>query len=384
MTDTPAPMPGEEAVAQWLAAQQDDLTDGLAPFLDVEAGLHEVEVYACHNDLVHGLGQVLDVEAGLAAILPSPAFPPGSATTNDCDAAGHMPIRTVDDITPRMRLTLRSHPVTMLSIFGGFLTRVVELTRALDHAPNLGHAYDRPINNVLALDLHSALTRVRNRARALDLDLAQDLDRVLRSGFEEDLYMALTSDRERGRERDLGVASARARKLARDLALVLRDALTRERGYVYRDSVRDHALDRVLDCARTRDRDLATDLAVALHDALDHDLDRARDCALALSHCLDRTVSSSLGLEGTEGLSGALLEGVLDDFTGADLRGLGLTDLHLVGMRWSSGTRWPQHIDREWLSRRSRETPPGSGIFTVLRPRPGSGGVRGGSPVPVW
>jgi hypothetical protein len=154
----------------------------------------------------------------------------------------------------------------------------------------------------------------------------------------------------------------------------------------------ERALDRYRDLDRAIDRDRARSLAVdldlapacALARDLGHagDLDRARLLALDLGRSLARArtgtrslaselagaLSNSLGIEHVDELAAALLDGALDDFSQADLSGVDLADIGLVGVRWSlSGTNWPPGVDVEALMRQSEETGPGSGIYVITR-----------------
>jgi uncharacterized protein YjbI with pentapeptide repeats len=61
-------------------------------------------------------------------------------------------------------------------------------------------------------------------------------------------------------------------------------------------------------------------------------------------------------------------QGVLHDFTEADLSAVDLTGVDLEGVRWSErGTRWPASMDVDQLRRVSRETEPGAGVYVVTR-----------------
>ena len=69
------------------------------------------------------------------------------------------------------------------------------------------------------------------------------------------------------------------------------------------------------------------------------------------------------------GLAAALLEGVLDDFTRADLAHADLTGRNLTGIRWSDwGTTWPPGTDTGALRAQSQEVGDGNGIFVIIGP----------------
>ena len=77
-------------------------------------------------------------------------------------------------------------------------------------------------------------------------------------------------------------------------------------------------------------------------------------------------MSESLGIEHLDGLTDALLNGALDDFSQADLSRADLDHIDLMGIHWSvSGTRWPPSLDVEALIQQSEETEPGSGIYVI-------------------
>jgi hypothetical protein len=80
-------------------------------------------------------------------------------------------------------------------------------------------------------------------------------------------------------------------------------------------------------------------------------------------------VGDALGITQTEDLAAALLEGVLDDFTRADLAHAHLAGRDLTGIRWSDwGTTWPPGTDTDALRAQSREVADGSGIYVIADP----------------
>ncbi|MFI6653010.1 hypothetical protein ACIBI8_36085 [Streptomyces sp. NPDC050529] len=367
MTDVPARGRQDEAVDHWLAAQQKTFTNGLAAFLDVEEGLHEVLIYARHGGLVHELGNALDVEAGLAAILPPRTLPPDIVTTSADQAHLQQESNTsIEYIAPETRLILRSHPAIMASIYSGLVANALELAQEHVHPEHLYGDLRSVVARTHAYDLNSVLDRARDRElRGGDyhyrgtyrgtqgLEFALDLTDILHRA----LNRALNRTNARG-DLDLALASALSQDHARDLVLALESAL----GNAH-DLVRERALD------------------PALGQAVDDALALARDLEHALDHALDR-VARFLGLR-TERLATTLLKGTLDDFTRADLRTVDLSGFDLAGVRWSQrGTHWPPTTDVELLKSKSQEVAAGSGIYVVRRGGPGmtvQGGVLGPS-----
>lgn len=273
----------------------------LGRLLDVEAGLREVLVAVEHDATGRSLD--LDVEAGLAAIVPEadPPAPPADATPPAGRTAGLVATLLLALDTPS-RLALRTHPAidvlgTALEI-GSALDRAHDLVRALDPARYPGH--ERA--NDLARDLERALARTGARHR--DDDAALDNDHL------RNLDHALNRDIDR----------------ARDLARTLADWLGHDHGRIVAD-----ALARNLGSTRELARNLARGFA--------HD------------HTLppDFSVRLDLDLDGDRdlGIRARALDLARHDFTTADLRGIDLSGLSLVGLRWSAATRWPSE---EWRS----------------------------------
>ncbi len=92
------------------------------------------------------------------------------------------------------------------------------------------------------------------------------------------------------------------------------------------------------------------------------------EAVLVVVRRVEEAAARILGIDpsGSRGLSRALKDGVLDDFTTADLRNTDLQTANLQGVYWSSwGTRWPPGFDVERLMHVSREVDPGSGVFRV-------------------
>lgn len=109
------------------------------------------------------------------------------------------------------------------------------------------------------------------------------------------------------------------------------------------------------------------------------DLGAVRGLGAGLRPLTDAVTAKAVAdhaLPGPAGLVDALLTGVLDDFTGADLRGVHPADPALTGIRWSDTTKWPLGTDIAALRTRSTETEPFSRVY-VLGGRSGPAGATG-------
>ena len=223
------------------------------------------------------------------------------------------------------------------------------LARDLDRAHDLGLGLNIGRDRELAFSLNLA------RAAALNLDLGlartRALDRAFDLAFNLDLGLARALARTRFPNPDLLPALERKLAHARKVAyrLSIDRVFTQGPGW---DPARIRALARVW----IRDRALPLELARAL--------DRARELAATTAGVL----SAQLGIAPPEGLTDALLNGALDDFSQADLSQVDLARIGLVGVHWSvSGTRWPPGLDVDALIQQSEETAPGSGIYVITR-----------------
>ena len=386
MSRRPEPDAHDQVAHHWLTQHQHALTQTLDDLLDTEAGLREILFQSHHDAATDNLDTVLDTEAGLTAILPTPTTPPvlptdtHATTHHHADATELLPA-----LSPSERMALRNNP------------DVKTASRALDRA------HDRP----------SLRSDARNRAHALVVDLAQAqaqaLDRALALAVTLDhgLDLNLNYDLEFVHALNHAHAIGHAPALAR--ACDHAHALTRDRGRnhdrdrdLVRDLVRDldlahaadvaHHDDLVLDLVRARARALdlarAVDLARDSDSAarpLDPDLDRAAlaeaNRARAHTHVrghgliveirtaeVGRAIGLALRREPLT-LDKGLLHTLLDDFTSTDLSNVHLTGIDLSGVHWSEHTtQWPPAVGVEALKTRSRETPPGSGTWVILRP----------------
>lgn len=213
----------------------------------------------------------------------------------------------------------------------------------------------RPIGLVVAIqdiyDLACALTRALDHAR----DLGQDHDRA------------------RGLARDLDRALARARDFDHDLARDFAGDLARA---LNRDHDRDYDRDRVFARARTRARTLARAQVRDLSQTLAH-IDVLLPSAAALRTIgLDPRLAPSLDpdltqldVEALYRTAHRLLPALMDlqvDASGVDLSGLelGPGDLKtLVGVMWTTDTCWPDDL-ATFVEHRSRQI--ADGLFQVI------------------
>lgn len=384
---TGPPAHGQEPIDRWLADRHHSLRDGLERFLDIEAGVRDAMLSAEHSDLLSDLDNRLDTEAGLAAILEPP-------TDSPQQRPGIAAVITAAD--PAVRMALRRDPIVTTIIISDLVVRALEIADgfqphpalARDLADDVDRAVDRKIGRTIfglalarecARELARAIAFDLDRARECALDLALALGRNLARDTDLagvlDLVGKVEDARSLAREIVLASDLDHARDLARDILRVL----AYQRG-------RDRGIDRVLDRALARDITLASNIALAddldldragdLDRALARDLARAREIAAEFARDLrDEVVATAgarLGLWSTDALPAALLNGVLDDFTRADLTGLNLGEADLLGVRWSTtGTRWPRETDTDALIARS--DPIASDIYVIRNPGRGRG-----------
>lgn len=365
MTSTPAfsPEPADHGVA----SRHRELLNGLGQYLDPDAGLRDIMLHADHADVIGTLSSHLDTQAGLAAILsPSADASPRSPHQTETAAA----IAAVD---PTVRMTLRRNPVILAAILSDLTVRALTIVDKAHAASERDLTRDRALARIPSSGLGLVLGLVRALAR--DLAVASNLARDLDPDF--DLASAIVAARELARDLTRARASGFDRDLVRALASNLADGLTRARARV-RGRVRDRIPSSGLGLARDAARELARDLdphARDLNLAGTLDLARAHDRARALARARDLAhqtalmVGDALGIRQTEELAAALLEGVLDDFTRANLAHADLTGRDLTGIRWSDwGTMWPPGTDTGALRAQSQEVGDGSGIFVITGP----------------
>jgi hypothetical protein len=332
-----------------LVYQQHKFVVDIVGTLNVEAGLREARVPAYHANLVNDLAQILDIEAGLTAILSAaddftlttelPARnmrwtdtePVATTIPNhrDDEPAEHDTflvglIQAAASWTPSMRLAMRAHPIFTITNFQ---------ERVQDLIVNIGPAGDlaKGLNQMLQRALRRILDRVVGLSPDLNWAFDRDVDQALDSARILGTHLDQILDRIRNHSRDLarnlGSELTHIRTLDRLPALDLGDALD----HILR---LDHALDRNLikttNYAHLDPRDLA------------HSLDHVR----SLVSDLDRIYSFAGELAQTIQAITHFHQ-VLSDVTAADLRKIDLTSIPLLGLRWSTRTRWPPESEEQ-------------------------------------
>jgi hypothetical protein len=280
------------------------------------------------------------------------------------------------------RMSLRRHPVVMAAILSNFVVRAMEIAAAINRgrSGNLDDALIRALTRDLGRDLR----RVREYARVRHLKLyvtvmrgpiiastpgqgrrVRDLTLALLQRFHGALHWAgefgQAVDETLARLLDLRLGLSRDEdlELACELAAGLEPDLNRV--IVLIDSLLE-ARERILNGKR----------ALAQIPDIDRSIDRALDRAFERCRALDRVcaqgVAGRLGISPMEGLTEALLDGAMDDFTSADLTYASLADPDLTGVRWSpSGTIWPPETDVKALLARSEKVGTGGGVLVVRR-----------------
>ncbi|MCX5278301.1 hypothetical protein [Streptomyces virginiae] len=366
----------DQAVNNWLDRHQHTLDNSLDGVLDIEAGLREVLIHSRHDSAVDALSTVLDIEAGLADILPTSPQPRSPITHRHPRAGDSLPAPS-----PADRMALRDHP------------DVKTAKRALDRALSLNTDPRNTLVRDLALDLAGGIDRglarcvARALSRALDDAIARDRDDAIARGRDPDRDLAHALRL----ARDLAHTVRRARTISGDIVKFFRDRVSvRARARDLADALDfaralDALIARALDDAIAQNRDEA--IARALDDAiargrlLDRDLAdalaRVRDLARALGRHVDRAafikirtneVCRAIGLalhREFRVLDAEEVLTLLDNFTHDDLRATDLRGSDLRGVHWSQHTQWPPVVDVEALKTRSKETPPGSGIWII-------------------
>jgi hypothetical protein len=345
---------GPDPIERWLAGQHRTVRDGLGHFLDSGAGLRETAIYSKHTALLSGLAGSLDPEAGLAAILPASA----AAAISSAD--------------PGIRMVLRRHPVILTVILSDLLVRALVIAKATAcgqsarQAADSIHDFDGALDQVR--DLDDAIRRAR------DLDDAVFRARCTIPRQQGPWAMDIRTYHDNG---SLSVASSRVRQLARHLTANFHQARDPDPGRAELSRELDDALQDVSALARILDHDLQRDfdrhLASASYCGCAQSFALALDPAREIARSTALVVRGVLGARRAEGLAAALLAGMLDDFTHADLSHADLGGLALTGVRWSaSGTVWPPGTDVDALRARSWEVTPGTGIYVVAGPDDGS------------
>ncbi|MEU4098358.1 hypothetical protein [Streptomyces sp. NPDC026673] len=304
-----------------ITEHQHALLQGLDSVLNTEAGLREILVHSRHHTLMEALDTVLDVDAGLAGILPAPHSP---SRTTSSGATSAPPGDLRHTISPHARMTVRTHQ--------GVIAARRDLAAAHARADDINHAITSVQEFAGAfVDPATADAKARAFSHALTLLLAG----ALRDA--RDLGQDLAADLAAG-DQAAARAVADADHFARDLAEA-------------RNLVDEFG------CACADDVALALTYARARADGLV--LFRLGGVREALGGLLGRDLSE---------LDEAAIEALLDDYTAADLRDADLSRTDLLGVHWSEQrTRWPEGVDIQDLKSRSQGTPPGSGVYLVVR-----------------
>ncbi|MBG0819015.1 hypothetical protein [Planomonospora sp. ID82291] len=314
----------DDAFDHWLDECQHALIEGLDTVLDVEAGLAEVLLHSRHSALVGDLGTALDVEAGLAEIVPA--------------AASDLPVALPEAHVKKQEPVPAEQFLSLVSHQARFELRrypdVVSIVRALAYALDLD--FDLTRARVLEHDLTSSLTH------ALDLSHALNHARALTRSLIIHLTHAYTYDRNIPRGRDGDFVHKISRILSRDL-------------FVTRALNRVRELNRVLIC--DIDRPLSNDI--------DRALTLTQELISFFVEEAQKVIGAALGRD-LPPLPADSVRAFLEDFTTSDLRGVVLSGIDLIGVRWSAwGTRWPEAVDIETLKARSAEVPMESGIYVI-------------------
>lgn len=273
------------------------------------------------------------------------------------------------------RMAVRSHPVVPAAILSGLAVRSVEIA-ALVNSGRYGDL-NRPLIRALADGLERDLGCARRYALARNLQLGSAVSHRRVSA-------RVLGQSPRGWSSTPAQSLARGFAAAADLAGELVEAI---------DAILANHLDRRLTFSRDEDLQLALELAgnvgftLSRIDALDAGLgerpppgqvrstgrtiSRALGQAAERARTMDRIcvqgLAARLGITTTDGLAQALTDGVLDEFTSADLTCANLAQADLTGVRWSlTGTAWPPGTDIKALLARSEIHP---GDVLVLRHR---------------
>lgn len=232
-------------------------------------------------------------------------------------------------LSPGTRLAMRGQSIVLSIIISDLLTRALAIAivaykfrshrgRVTQEVGELNRGLE--VASRVSRDLYPSSTLVPDLTHARDLAFDHALSLVL--AIEDD-------------SADVGIL---ARDFALDLARLLARILARNR-----------------DFSSTLDLDLG-------------DLDHALHSVLNISASVDEVAARRIGLDGDLRLAPALLAGALVDFTQADLSGVDISNVSLVGIFWSKdGTRWPTGTDAARLVDLSVETDPGSGMYLITR-----------------
>ena len=323
------------------------------------------------RDLTHDIDRALDLAHGLGHKI-------GDRLDRSLDHS-YVIDEGPDDNLPHgfarylAREKARGNARFLAQALGQGIARARTLDRARALALTADPALARDLARDLAADPALAATRTLNRAQTIahNLDIALDPARAFELGRHRDLFpftRDLAVDRSHALAENLRLASSLDRVLADDLARDLVGALGTARKLA---SNLDRALGLGLtrELTYTRDRHINRDRAFARKLARDLHRNRVLDLSLGLSSALGTFAAGRLGLGDAAGIAGAVLAGALDDFTQADLTGIGIAEADLAGIRWSEQhTQWPPKKDLERLRSISEMTEPHSGVWVIRQP----------------
>lgn len=241
-------------------------------------------------------------------------------------------------LSPGTRLAMRGQPIFLAVMISDLLTRAIAIVIVSDKFRLHRYHLTQEVGALSGgLEFISTITSDLYPSSSLVHDLAEPRDLVF------DLDVALV------REGDFAHVRSIARDLARALALALTRLISALSGDVPGDLALALALARTLDLA-----------------GLDLNLDYALHSALSISSSVDEAAARRIDLSSKLRLAPVLLAGALDDFTQADLTGVELSSVSLVGILWSKdGTKWPTGTDVARMLELSVETNPGSGMYLI-------------------
>jgi hypothetical protein len=307
-------------VDDWLIGKFVALVEDLTDSLDLTAGVTEALQPVHFSNLAADLTEHLEIAAGLTAVFTG-AVPVNELNypmiasrrmrqSADSDLLVERTRSLLESVDAPARLQLRADPEYMsfrdsISLIAE-LDRVIHLTESIRHellesgdGDGDGHVRTYSLARRVAQILSVGVTRDRDR----DFYTTHDVD-----------------------------GNYRARVLARDRAFDLCSSLLASHS--------DHA-------GRGLSSRLA-DLLDAVHTARAGILDRSRTRAARLISGISTSqMDAQLASLGTLIELQELLDWMLSDFIGADVRGASLADVPLVGIRWSAATRWPT----DWVER---------------------------------
>ncbi|MEU0879251.1 hypothetical protein ABZ345_11685 [Lentzea sp. NPDC005914] len=298
-----------DALDGWLTGQLASLNSALDDVLDLNRGLADAKLPQVLDGLVVALDDVLDLDAGLTRILPLPAVglpvqPTGEFSVFADDLAG---------LPAEARLAVRTWMSTDLLAAAKELTVVVLRAHALAGYVSRPEEFAR-LRNIAVLEAQGIVADFEPDdppGRALQLDTVEFVHTLKRApGYNSRVALH---------------AHSLAERFSRALSVLL-------------FNVSRHTRD------DTRTAPFEHGFLSAVHTLDLHDIAALTSLHRALSRMLN-----------------ALTSMVGADLTSADLQGV-----PLVGVRWSTSTRWPSDW-RGWVRDNSAEVLPG--VFEIQRGR---------------